>query len=66
MPFDFTKRDDLSNDEFFYENQTMNGFGYAYDTIYNGKVSNYSRFDVDAVKTLLPYLKLRLLRRRGS
>lgn len=51
VPFDFVRRNDLGNDEFFvYENPIMNGFGYAYDTIYNGKISNYNRGEVDVVK----------------
>ncbi|NLB48479.1 MAG: YfhO family protein [Erysipelotrichia bacterium] len=50
VPFDFTRRNDLSDDEFFvYENKNLSPFGYSYETIFNNNFINYNRGTVDVV-----------------
>ena len=50
VPFDFDQRDDLTTDDFFvYDNQSLNDFGYSYDTIYYGELSTDIRYDRKAI-----------------
>ena len=50
VPFDFNKREDLSTDDFFvYDNQSLNDFGYSYDTLYTGGLATDCRFDRKAI-----------------
>ena len=52
VPHDFKEMKELETSEYkVYQNENMNGFGHAYDTIYDGNlVGDVARYDVTCVK----------------
>ena len=52
VPYDFDEMEDLETNEYkVYQNKNLNGFGHAFDTVYNGELADFSaRFDVTCVK----------------
>ena len=57
VPFDFTEKKELETSEFkVFENTNLNGFGYAYDTIYNGTL-DISRTEITCVKNAIAMSK---------
>ena len=59
VPFDFEENKEYEkySDEYLvYENKTLNGFGYSYDTLYNGTLPSEEdriRFDVNTIKNIV-------------
>ena len=55
VPFDFEEREDLETSEYkVYENKNQNGFGYAYDTLYDGElVKSQVNYDVRCIKNAM-------------
>ena len=59
VPFDFEEKPEFESsdsDYLVFENKNLNGFGYSYDTIYNGVYpddSEGARFDVECIKSTI-------------
>lgn len=51
VPFDFEEMKELETNEYkVYENRDLNAFGYSYDSVYTGSLSNGGRFDITCIK----------------
>ena len=72
VPFDFTENKDyeaLNEDYLVFENKNLNGFGYSYDTLYNGELSGATegvRYDVESIKNIITLSSVGVVNQKDS
>ena len=62
VPFDFVENKDLETNEYkVYENTNLNGFGYAYDTLYDGELDKTAYWDIKCIENSIRLSKAAVL-----